>query len=136
MVGADTLKSVFAVGFGLMFVTMMAIFFNISLTVKAGFSESMDPAYPYLQAVAMHSVGGEPFIKHLSDAVEQGSANVNGVDIAGELKRFGEAFELKDGSGETIVKVENPLLEQGGNVKAAYLAVPPGGYLVMTYEWP
>ena len=136
MTSIDTLKSVFALGFGAVFITLMAIFFNISLTVTAGYKNSMDPAYPYIQAVAMHNVDGEPFLKHLSDAILQNRTSVNGVDISAELGKFGEAFELRTRDGGTVVAVENPLLEEGGNIKTAYLAVPPGGYLVMRYDWP
>jgi hypothetical protein len=119
--------------FAVVLVAMLAVFFKIEVKIKAGYMQSMDPAYPYLQAVAMHHVNGRPFINYLSGALEQGIDVVDGVNVTLELEKFGEPFKLINSTGETLLSAKGILRE--GTIKEAYLAVPPGGYLVMRYEW-
>ena len=119
------------VGFGAMFMLMMATLFSINVRIKAGYKDTLDPAYPYLQAVAMHRVKGKPFLYYLSHSLKSGEI-VEGINVTGELEKFGESFELIDSSGKTILSADSGK-PQGRKVKKAYLAVPRGGYLVMTY---
>lgn len=123
--------------FGIVLMALMAAFFRIEHTTRAGFMQTADPAYPYLQAVAMHRVSGKPFIYYLSAALKEGNGMVEGVDVAAELEKFGETFELFDSSATEVLSAnvpEGPTAREG-TIRNAFLAVPPGGYLVMTYEW-
>ncbi|MBR9689992.1 MAG: hypothetical protein GOV01_03800 [Candidatus Altiarchaeota archaeon] len=118
-----------AAGFGLGLAIGFSRFFKLSLTITAGFMQSMDPAYPFLQAIAMHAVSGKPFLYFMSESLKQGTDIIDGVNISEELLRFKETFQLINSTDDVVVSVG----ENSGN--RVVLAVPPGGKLVMTYEW-
>ena len=115
--------------FAIVLTVLLANFFRISLEIDSEFSRSMDPGQPYIQAVAMHHVNGKPFIEYLSLALVEGSVEVDGVNIVNELEKFGEHFVLIDRDNNIIAEVGE------GTGKTKILAVPPGGSLVMKYEW-
>ncbi len=118
------------VGFSAVFLLLMQTSFKMKLEIEAMYSESVDPAYPYLHVVSEHSVRGKPFIHYLSRAVMEGRENVEGISIKGELEKFEGKFQLLNATGDSIVEVNMDT----GSRKAAYLAVPPGGLLVFYYE--
>lgn len=100
-------------------------FFSIRLGVEAGYVESVNPSYPYVQAIAMHTVSGKPFLHYLSRAVEENDDVVDGVNVTKELMRFGETFKLTNGTGTVITQIGK---NRGENI---FLAVPPGGLLTV-----
>ena len=100
-------------------------FFSIRMEVKASYRESVDPSYPYVQAIAMHTVSGKPFLHYLSRAIEEGSDVVDGVNITEELMKFGETFTLKNATSSIITQIGD---KKGENI---FLAVPPGGLLTV-----
>jgi hypothetical protein len=119
---------------GTVMMVLMALFFRISVTTKADYMETLDPAYPYLQAVAVHNVNGRPFLQYLSGAVRTGSDTFDGVNVTRELLRFQEDFRLHNATDGLVTHAAGRKV--GPGAREAYLAVPPGGYMVMTYVWP
>lgn len=113
------------IGMSLGILVGFSTFFSIRLGVEAGYKESVNPSYPYVQAIAMHTVSGKPFLYYLSRALEEGKDIVDGVNITEELMRFGETFTLTNATGTVITQIgEN----KGVNI---FLAVPPGGLLTV-----
>ncbi|MBR9680591.1 MAG: hypothetical protein GOU98_02080 [Candidatus Altiarchaeota archaeon] len=117
------------IAFTLVMAALISQFFKISLEIDSKFSRSMDSGYPYLQAVGMHHVNGRPFMEYLSLALIENSNEVDGVNIITELEKFGERFILLNSSGSVVLEVG----ESTGRDRV--LAVPPGGSLVIRYEW-
>lgn len=125
-----------ALSMGVIMIIYMSVFFEISSKTRAGYMQSMDPAYPFLQAVAMHHVDGKPFLHYLSLALKENREDVEGVNVKGELEKFREEFRLLNQTGGEVTRTEGPARGASQKeLKEAHFAVPPRGYLVMVYEW-
>ncbi|HDR53245.1 MAG TPA: hypothetical protein ENN60_01030 [archaeon] len=115
------------------FIAIMGVFstvmLKINLTTDAEVKKSLDPSFPYMQAIGMHTVNGKPFMDYLSEAVSTNSEVVSGVNVTSELKKFREGFVLKNSTGGVVLATGY----QTGSV--AFYAVPPGGVLEMRYVW-
>lgn len=128
MASVDTIVSVGTAGFAAVFALVLALTFAVKVETEATFSQTCDPGYPFLLALAQHTVNGAPFLEALSQAIVLNSTEVNGVNVADELEKFGESFRLIDSQGNIILSIG----ETRG--RGAILAVPPGGQLVVMYE--
>jgi len=115
-------------GLGIGMAVGFALFFKISITAIATYERTTDAAYPYLSAISMHTVNNQPFLYYLSEALRMDSEIVEGVNVKDVLVKFNETFELVNNKDEIIISTG----EKDGN--RAYLAVPPGGRLVMIYD--
>ena len=159
--GADVIstgKSVAVITFSVMMVLFANILFQLNIQINAEAKKGLDPALPYMHAIAMHEVKGHPFMHYLSQAVERNSELVDDdVNITEELMRFQEFFTLYNSTGGVVLDTEESFLrsaeaeggEEGGETTETseflsqlaskysieYYAVPPGGKLKMKYRW-
>ena len=111
----------------------LAIFFHLSITATATYGKTVNAAYPYLHAISMHTVNGHPFLYYLSGALKTKSETFEGVNVLEVLMKFNETFKLIDNEDENIRdNFDLDLREKSGS--RAFLAIPPGGKLVLIYD--
>lgn len=127
----QTVKSVTMWTFILVMGAFTDMMMRMNLTMDAEVKKSLDPSLQYMHSIAMHHVGGKPFLDYMAEAVKTNREVVfdGSFNVTDELMKFSEGFTLKNATGGVILK------KPGQGRSVAFYPIPPGGVLEMRYRW-